>query len=329
MHRCVLGCRDCARWGALKPTNFTSQHDHAAPRASTNPHRYQVDFISLIHLRPTFVGPNPLAPAPPRRPEDLRHGCAAVRHRRCPIAVPLPTPRPKGVRSRTEEVRRRTPLGAGGYVSGLREWGRLKTRPRILRSPPAAPEGAAGGKGPKATSESVGLCPGSSAHQRISDPSGEGPCFSRNVEGVKRRSVCFSHRSRLEGGTEEVPARVVAGGIVPRGPPQPAADVEWRAWIIGNRGVRTPQGSVRFCAEHRIKGRNPRVGWYTAKFFQFHHWRLLPRRFASALAEAPAKDCGRCPRFGDSVKTHSAASCLDRQNHRLANIVVCGGYRRI
>lgn len=146
MHRCVLGCRDCARWGALKPTNFTSQHDHAAPRASTNPHRYQVDFISLIHLRPTFVGPNPLAPAPPRRPEDLRHGCAAVRHRRCPIAVPLPTPRPKGVRSRTEEVRRRTPLGAGGYVSGLREWGRLKTRPRILRSPPAAPEGAAAAK---------------------------------------------------------------------------------------------------------------------------------------------------------------------------------------
>ena len=146
MRRRVLGCRDCARWGTLKSTNFTSQHDHAAPRASTNPHRYQVDFISLIHLRPTFVGPNPSAPTPRQRPEDLRPSCAAVRHRRCPIAVPLPISRPKGVKDRTETVRRKTPLGAEGYVSGLRGWGRLKTRPRSLRSRFTAPEEAAAAK---------------------------------------------------------------------------------------------------------------------------------------------------------------------------------------
>lgn len=51
--------RDCARCETLKLTNFTSWHSHAAPSLPTRPHRYQVEFFSHIHLRPTFRWPKP------------------------------------------------------------------------------------------------------------------------------------------------------------------------------------------------------------------------------------------------------------------------------
>jgi|NOAtaT_6_FD_contig_81_2661479_length_1773_multi_7_in_0_out_0_2 hypothetical protein len=129
--RCVLHCRDCARCETLKLTNFTSWHSHAAPSPPTRPHRYQVEFFSHIHLRPTFRWPKPTG--------HQRHSTALFHPNRCGIRptrlewarccsyatddagkcqakVPSHTLPSQWGEEPYPKVRRRTPWGLRGYV---------------------------------------------------------------------------------------------------------------------------------------------------------------------------------------------------------------------